>query len=251
MLVQIHKPDQSKLALIIIGSLASGRERESSDIDLYLVVTDEAFHAVRQTRSYFYGSWNPNEFFGVGIDGKVVGKEFLREAVKRGNEPTRASFTNAYTEFSKDPEIMPLVRQICVYPEWEHKDRCRAFYGMMKHFRYEGEQAFQNHNQFYYQTCTQNLVFFAGRLVLGHNRVLYPCRKSLFRVLEQAVDQPVDFKIHSEKLLGSYDIGLFIDYYESIAKKYSCYDMPDDKRIGILLDNELNWFTGAPSFDEW
>jgi hypothetical protein len=251
LLVQIHKPDQSKLALIIIGSLASGRERESSDIDLYLVVTDEAFKAVRQNRSYFYGSWDPNEFFGVGIDGKVVGKEFLHEAVKRGSEPTRASFINAYAEFSKDPEIMPLVRQICVYPEWEREERCRAFYGMMKHFRYEGEQAFQNRNQFYFQSCIQNLVFFAARLVLGHNRVLYPCRKSLFRVLEQAVDQPIDFKIRSENLLECKDLELFIDYYQSVSKKYSCYDMPDDERIGILLENEMNWFTEVQAFNEW
>jgi hypothetical protein len=158
LLVQIHKPDPPKLALIIIGSLASGREREGSDIDLYLVVTDDEFKAVRQNRGYFYGCWDPKEFFGVGIDGKVVGKEFLREAVKRGSEPTRASFINAYAEFSKDPEIMPLVQKISVYPEWEHKDRCCAFYGMMKHFRYEGKRAFQNKNLLYFQSCIQNLV---------------------------------------------------------------------------------------------
>ena len=250
-LVQIHKPDPSRLALVIIGSLASGRERESSDIDLYLVVTDEAFKAVRQNRNYFYGSWDPKEFFGVGIDGKVVGKEFLREAAKRGSEPTRASFISAYAEFSKDPEIMPLVRQIPVYPEGEREERCRAFYGMMKHYRYEGEQAFQGRNLFYFQSCVQNLVFFAARLILGHNRILYPCRKSLFRVLEHAVDQPVDFRNRSEKLFGCMDAAPFIEYYESIAQKYSCYEMPDDKRIGILLENELNWFTGASAFDEW
>ena len=251
LLVQIHKPDPSKLALIIIGSLASGRERESSDIDLYLVLTDEAFKMVQQNRSYFYGCWDPKEFFGVGIDGKVVGKEFLREAGKRGSEPTRASFIDAYAEFSKDPEIMPLVRQIPVYPEWEHEDRCRVFYGMMKHFRYEGEQAFQNKNLFYFQSCVQNLVFFAARLILGHNRILYPCRKSLFRVLEHAADQPNDFRAQSEKIVGCIEVAPFIEYYESITQKYLCYEMPDDKRIGILLENELNWFTGAPAFDEW
>ena len=251
LLVKIHRPDHSKLALVITGSIASGRERESSDIDLYLVVTDEAFQEVRRNRRYFYGSWDPKEFYGVGIDGKVVGKEFLREAVRRGSEPTRASFINAYAEFSKDPEIMPLVRQIAVYPEWEHEDRCRAFYGMMKHFRYEGEPAFRNRNLYYFRSCVQNLVFFAARLVLAHNRILYPCRKSLFRVLEYAADQPVDFRTGSEKLIGCTDVAPFIEYYESIAREYSCYDMPDDVRIGILLENELNWFTGAAAFDEW
>lgn len=251
LLVQIHKPDPSKLALIIVGSLASGLERENSDIDLYLVVTDEAFKVVQQNRSCFYGCWDPNEFFGVGIDGKVVGKEFLREAAKRGSESTRASFIHAYAEFSKDPEIMPLVHQIPVYPEREHIDRCRVFYGMMKHFRYEGEQAFQNKNLFYFQSCVQNLFFFTARLILGHNRILYPCRKSLFRVLEHAADQPVDFRAQSEKLIICTDMEPFIEYYESFAKKYSCYEMPDDKRIGILLENELNWFTGAHAFDEW
>jgi hypothetical protein len=43
----------------------------------------------------------------------------------------------------------------------------------------------------------------------------------------------------------------FIEYYELIAQKYSCYEMSDAERISILLENELNWFTGAPAFDEW
>jgi hypothetical protein len=251
LLIQIHKPDPMKLALIIIGSLASGSERKSSDIDLYLIVTDEAFKNIQQHRSYFYGSWDPQQFFGVGIDGKIVGIEFLREAVKRGSEPTRASFLNAYTEFTKDPEIVELVRQIPTYPELEREPRCRAFFGMVKHFRYEGEQAFQSNNRFYFQSCVQNMVFFAARLVLAHNRILYPCRKSLFRVLEQAVDQPSDFMAQSINLLDYKDSVSLIDYYESIVQHYSCYEMDDDERIGILLENEMNWFTGAPSFDEW
>jgi hypothetical protein len=71
------------------------------------VLTDEAFKVVQRNRRNFYGCWDPKEFFGVGIDGKVVGKEFLREAVKRGSEQTRALFIDAYAEFSNDPEILP------------------------------------------------------------------------------------------------------------------------------------------------
>jgi len=91
-LVRLHGNDPKKLALIICGSVATGKARENSDVDLYLVVTDEEFERVRSDEGCFYGSWDPKKFSGVEIDGKIVGKSFLVEAAARGSEPTRASF---------------------------------------------------------------------------------------------------------------------------------------------------------------
>ena len=96
-LVRLHGSEPSKLALVICGSLATGKAREASDVDLYLVVTDEEFERVRAEEGCFYGSWDPARFSGVEIDGKIVGKAFLQEAAVRGSEPTRASFESAYT----------------------------------------------------------------------------------------------------------------------------------------------------------
>ena len=137
-LVCLHGDDPNKIALVICGSLATGKARDDSDVDLYLVVTDEELERVRAEEGCFYGSWDPNKFFGAEIDGKIVSKVFLQEAAIRGSEPTRASFERAYTEFSRDAEIDELIGRIAIYPEWEREWRIKAFYAYTKHYRYVG-----------------------------------------------------------------------------------------------------------------
>ena len=48
----IDQPDT--LALIVVGSVARGTERATSDVDVYLVVTDEAFAAAQSARRVAY-----------------------------------------------------------------------------------------------------------------------------------------------------------------------------------------------------
>ena len=48
----IDQPDT--LALIVVGSVARGTERATSDVDIYLVVTDEAFAAAQSARRVAY-----------------------------------------------------------------------------------------------------------------------------------------------------------------------------------------------------
>jgi len=120
------------IALIICGSLACGKERSDSDVDCYLVHTDDAFGEVKRKKTFFYGTWNPEEFFGVSIDGKIVSMDFLRKAVTDASEPTRASFIDAYALFSRNPDIDSLIRQIAVYPDHDQFRRARAFYSYVK-----------------------------------------------------------------------------------------------------------------------
>jgi hypothetical protein len=250
-LVRLHGNDPSTLALVICGSLATGKAHEDSDVDLYLVVTDKEFERVRAEEGCFYGSWDPAKFSGAEIDGKIVGKKFLQEAAIRGSDPTRASFESAYTEFSHDPEIDTLIERIAAYPELERERRIKAFYAYTKHYRYVGEQAFELGNDYFARRCVIELVFFAARLVLAHNRVLFPCDKSLFAALDRCEDLPPDFSSSSRRLLESSSLATVIDYYEMVSGYFGQYDFPDQERISFILENEWNWFSRLPSPRDW
>jgi hypothetical protein len=250
-LVRLHGDDPNKLALVICGSLATGNARADSDVDLYLVVTDEEFDRVRAEEGCFYGSRDPTAFSGAEIDGKIVGKKFLQEAADRGSEPTRASFESAYTEFSHDPEIDALIERIAAYPELERERKIKAFYAYTKHYRYVGEQALELGDDYFVRRCVIELVFFAARLALAHNRILFPCDKSLFAALEKCEDLPPDFASSSRRLLESPSLAAVIAYYEGVSGYFGQYDFPDQERIGFILENEWSWFSGLPSLRDW
>ncbi|MGD0272388.1 MAG: nucleotidyltransferase domain-containing protein [Gaiellaceae bacterium] len=250
-LVCLHRDDPNTLALVICGSLATGKPHADSDVDLYLVVTDEEFERVRAAEGCFYGSWDPNRFSGVEIDGKIVGKRFLQEAAVRASEPTRSSFESAYTEFSHDAEIDELIARIAVYPEWEREAKIKAFYGQVKHHRYVGEQGFLLGDEYFARRSVTELVFFAARLVLAHNRVLFPCHKSLFTALGRCEDMPPGFVESSHELLRNPSLAAAIDYYEQVIDYFNEYDYPDQERISRVLEQEWSWFSGLPSLGDW
>jgi len=166
-----------------------------------LVVTDQEFERVCKTKSFFCGTWDPNEFFGIEIDGKIIGMQFLRNAVKHASDSTRLSFKDAYTIFSKTNEVNELIRKIYIYPEWEQEKRIKAFYAYVKHFRYIGESAFRQGNDFLFMQCVLELIFFAGRLVLAHNHELFPCHKALFKSIKECKKVPDNFIEMSQNLL--------------------------------------------------
>ncbi len=246
-LVRLHGDDPEKLALVLCGSLATGKARENSDVDLYLVVTDEAFERIRRTDGCFYGSWDPRAFGGVEIDGKIVGRSFLVEAAARGSEPTRASFEGAYAELSRDPEIERLLPRIAAYPEWERDRKLRTFWAFTKHYRYVGEQAFELGDEYFARRCALEQVFFAARLALAHNRVLFPSHKALFPSLERCAELPPGFVTSSLRLLESPAPAGAIAHYETTAGFFGRYDYRDQERISFILENEWSWFSGLPS----
>jgi hypothetical protein len=242
-LVELHKNNPDTIALILCGSVARGDARIDSDIDLYLVVKDEKFDLVNETKSFFYGSWEPDKFSGIEIDGKIIGIQFLRDAVRRASDPTRVSFQAAYTLFSYSKEVDELIKKIYIYPEWEHDKRIKTFYAYVKHYRYVGEDAFRQGNDFLSMHCVMELIFFSGRLVLAHNKVLFPCRKAFFKAIGTCKDMPDHFIEMSRDLLKNQNLETMINYYEKIIDFFKEYDYPDMERIGLILENEWTWYT--------
>ncbi len=250
-LARLHENNTNNIALIICGSIAKKEEKDDSDIDLYLVVNEAEFERISKTKSFFYGTYDPDEFFGIDIDGKIIGMQFLREAVIHASDPTRFSFQDAYTVFSRSKEVDELIKKIPVYPEWDHEKRIKAFYAYIKHYRFIGEDAFKQGNSFLFINCIMELIFFSGRLMLAHNHLLFPCHKALFKVLKKCKDMPFDFIEKSQNLLKNITLENMIGYYEKVIDFFKEYDYSDIERISLILENEWTWFTKKMTISEW
>ena len=55
-LIKHASKDESILGLILCGSLARGTETDRSDVDVFVVVTDERFNKERLIKNYFLGN---------------------------------------------------------------------------------------------------------------------------------------------------------------------------------------------------
>jgi predicted nucleotidyltransferase len=98
----IDQPDT--LALILVGSVARGTERATSDVDVYLVVTDDAFAAAQSARRVAYIDTEAATY-DCYVDVKLVSPRYLERAVAHADDPTRASFLGARTVFDHQTAV--------------------------------------------------------------------------------------------------------------------------------------------------
>ncbi len=253
-LVELHSNDSRYIALIVCGSLATGKTRPTSDVDIYLVATDEEFATLSKDKNYFYTNDDICDYPEGEIDGKIINMNYLVEAAKKGNELTRASFIKAFMPFCHEDEIHEILPKIPVYPEHERDAKIKAFYGQVPHNAYYTACGAETGNRFLTLDSLSKLVFFAARLVLAYNRILYPCPKSLFDVLKQASKMPPQFIERSNELLDK-NINVNPDdaygYSQYVQDYFSDCSISEEERVGAILDDEWRWFTNAPTLFDW
>ena len=78
--------------MVVIGSVARGDERPDSDVDVYLVITDEAYAAAARSGVVAYVSEVGVAYEGGYVDVKLASPRYLADAADHGDDPTRASF---------------------------------------------------------------------------------------------------------------------------------------------------------------
>jgi predicted nucleotidyltransferase len=215
-LISETKNDPDNVALILVGSSATGEEKEYSDIDLYLVVTDKKFKETEKEKKFFFGTWNPALYYGIEIDGKIIGIDYIQEAIDHANDATRYSFSDAKILFSKNDKIEELIKCIPKYPETTYLQRIRQFYAYVKHYRYNGEDAFKRNNTFHAYQCVIQLIYFSSRLILAYNKKLYPCHKHLLSEVNKCEKCPENFVNKSNHLLLNIKKDVMIEYYQFV-----------------------------------
>jgi predicted nucleotidyltransferase len=234
------------LAVLVGGSIAKGVESEFSDIDALIIVTDELYQRLGGLDSLGYFSTQFCDYPGGYVDGKVHDKAYLRAAAERGNEPTRAAFEDAIVAFCADPEVGELTKLIPVYQEQEQAEKIRSFWAQFEAAYWYLGEALRRGDRYLLMHSVSDLVLYGGRLILAHNKILFPYHKLFMNALDRAPEKP-------ERLLEL--IGALIDdpreetaraLHDAIGGFRHWNEPPEPWNVRFMRDTELAWLDRAP-----
>ena len=249
-LAEEYRDDEHFLAVIIGGSVAKGYARPDSDVDFMIVATDEEYARRDATDDLFINRPELCDYEGGFVDGKVIDLAYLREVARFGNEPSRAAFQGAFTAYCHEQEIENLLPTIPVYPEEGHDKRLKAFYSMAFMQNWLMGEATRHGNPYTIQRAASQLALYAGRLILAHNRVLYPFHKWLMRALEDAPDKPAGFMDALAALSAAPSAETSGRLFEAL-RAFQDWGVEDlDAYLWFMREVEWGWRDGAASLED-
>ena len=238
------------VALVVVGSVARGIERATSDVDIYLVLTDEAFAAAQAAGRVAYVDTDAVTYDSY-VDIKLASPHYLARAAEHGDDPTRASFLGARTIFDRSGAVADTIAKIVTLPEeaWQrriHAYRCQArLYG-----GYFLKQAHQRGDAFLLQHSAVHLCLAVGRVVLAANRTLYSGQKYLAGTLSGLADLPYGFLAAWHDALerpSPHTANALTD----VVDQWQGGPLSRDETLStFIVDNELAWLnrTVPPEF---
>lgn len=236
-----YRADPDVLALIVIGSVARGEAHERSDVDAISILSDEAYarHCASEVPPL-----DAEELAGEGGDetrAAIRDKEYLRAAAERGPEPARFAFVRTLVPFSRDPEVERLLAAIPAYPDHEREGKMASFASQLPvhlSYLYLGDYS---ENPYILADAAHELALFGGRLILAHNRLLYPGRKHFLSQLERAPEQPDRFLWLLRRLLRQPCIPTAEAFCEAVLTFREWPHPAEGQGARYLRDRDLAW----------
>ncbi|MCL2199714.1 MAG: nucleotidyltransferase domain-containing protein [Defluviitaleaceae bacterium] len=227
------REDPEVRALFLVGSVATGTEREDSDIDGVAILTPEEFErkkAAGGTLEVIHGKCT---YEGGYFDIHYHTREDLENLCAQGSEPMRNLFTAAQPLFCKDEGLEELVAKIPVYPKKEAEEKRLRFYSTFKQF-----------HAYFWNACkptgfmrfhiADGMIYNMYRLILIENQILFPSMRNLEETVIAAPNKPDKIVEKCHKLMQT----LSDDDCHSIVESYegwTTYDFP--KEHNTVMNN--------------
>ena len=245
-----YSADPTTRAIILGGSVAKGLERPDSDIDLLVIVTEEEY-ARRQAEAWFVEiRYDLSTYEGGYIDAKFHDETFLCDAEDHGSEPTRNAFVNAKLVWGGWPGLTDLLESIATYPDEEQDQKMHRFWAQLCLQRYFIGQAFKHDDHMMQVRTASEVVFWSGRMLLAHNRVLFPSPARMMQKVAQLPSIPFDYLKLCEELLSTPSWDAVEAVVECIRRHLN---WPNDWTTALVqytLDVELAWRTGHSRLED-
>jgi predicted nucleotidyltransferase len=239
-------------AVIVGGSLAKGDERPGSDVDLIVVLDEEACRARRETKRISEVIHDLATYERGYVDIKYVDRPFLSAAAEKGSEPTRDSFKDTFVAWSRVDGIGDLISKIPVYPEALREEKIRRFYSQALLQRYFLDEARKRNDGFLMGHAKAQMILFVGRTILAHNRVLFPCTKRLLERVETCPQKPTDFSQRVDDLLNDPEGVKAGEALMASLDALHPWGMGWETALGLFTeDSEFNWRDARPPLSDW
>ena len=144
-----------------------------------------------------------------------------------------------------------LLQRIPVYPEAGHDERIKAFYSMafMQHWLLH--EAERHDNRYTLTRAASQLALFTGRLLLAHNRRLFPYHKWLPRALESVPEKPSDLMVCFNDLLNEPSGDHATALFERVRgfKDWGVSDL--EAYTWFMTDVEWSWMSERTPMEDW
>ncbi len=235
--------------LILGGSVARGTERPDSDVDLTLVVSDDAYPQYAASDRLSFVDHVPEYYEHAYFDVKVVTKAILARAVERADDPMRASFVDARVLWTAaDLPIDALDAQLHAIAEpndatWlEHEASFMAQARL--HARYFLDQAEQLDLGLLRHHAAVHFAFAIGRALLARNHVLFSGPKYLETELGRLEIAPVDVAPRLRRFLDAPTLAVAIELLSEVEELGGWSPTQQQTLSRFVEDNELAWLTG-------
>ncbi|WP_312172561.1 nucleotidyltransferase domain-containing protein [Microbacterium sp.] len=237
--------DDDVVGVVLVGSVAHGTEREGSDVDVYLVVTDEAFARAAADDRWAWIDRVGVDYPGSYIDVKLADLDYLRTAAARGDDPTRASFVDARVAFSRTEELAGLVAAISALGDEVWAERVRSHIAQAHLYGgYFLRQAEERGDPFLLQHATTHLTLAAARAALAASRRLMPGPKYIHALVRE-VPTPAGFVEAWDRALTEQCTAAGDALIGQLDQWLGAGQTRDESLSVFIRDNELAWLRGT------
>ncbi len=239
------------LGVVIVGSVARGTPREDSDVDLYLVVTDEAYADARAAGRIAAVSQDGVTYPGGYVDIKLASPAYLDTAVHGADDPTRASFVGARVALDKVGGIADQVAAIVTLPDEVWARRITAYRAQARLYGgYFLKQGDQLGDRFLVQHAGVHLALAAGRIALAQHRRFFSGQKYLTATLDE-LELPPRFATTWRHVVNAPSAAVGQHLLEAIDAWLGPPEHFDLQLSRFIADNELAWLNGTIPPEFW
>lgn len=239
------------LGVVLVGSVARGREREDSDVDVYLVVDDERFAAETARGRYAWVERRDLDYPGSYIDIKLVSPTYLQTAIERADDPTRASFVGARVAWTELDGLADTVARIPVLPDDVWEERIRSHVAQARLYGgYFLRQAVERGDGFLRRHAGLHLALAAARAALAANHVMLPGPKYVSKLM-LTVDTPDGFVEAWSRVVDDPDTDSGRELLRILDEWLAGDLTPDETLSTFIRDNELAWLRGTVPAEFW
>jgi predicted nucleotidyltransferase len=239
------------LGVVVVGSVARGTPRDDSDVDVYLVVTDQAYADARSRGRIAAVSQDGVTYPGGYVDIKLACPDYLTSAIERADDPTRASFEGAQVVLDKTGQIPGWVSGIVTLPEEVWARRIASYRAQTRLYGgYFLKQADQLDDHFLRQHSGVHLALSAGRLALAKHRRFFSGQKYLSAAMEE-LDVPEKFRTTWRHVVMAPSAAVGQHLLDAIVAWLGPPEPFEGQLSRFISDNELAWLNGSVPPEFW
>ncbi|MGN6128317.1 MAG: nucleotidyltransferase domain-containing protein [Humibacter sp.] len=239
--------DPEVLAVVVSGSLSRGEERADSDIDLYVVVTEERWERAHAEGRLMYVDHEGADYPGGYFDIKLATLDYLDEAADHGDDPVRDSFVHSRIAYSTVPDLQERIDRIRNVPEAQWDAHMASFLAQARlHGEYFLSQGIKRDDPLLTAHAAVHVATSACRALLARDHVLFAGPKYLLSTTASLPNVPDGFADAVRDLVTTPTEAAGRNVLDLLEAAHD-WPLHEDNTLSVfVLDNELAWRYRTP-----